>query len=74
MTPEDEIIIGNHDSCRNCTGLRALPCFPILNSSGCLSRPAPISEHALRPILVEFECCVSRQTRTGNLMGGVTSL
>ena len=28
----------------------------------------------LRPILVEIECCVSRQTRTGNLVGGVTSL
>ena len=24
--------------------------------------------------MVEIECCVSRQTRTGNLVGGVTSL
>ena len=59
-----------HAEC-HLSGQRSAVCFPPMNSFG---HHVQFRAEALRPILVEIECCVSRQTRTGNLVGGVTSL
>ena len=78
MTPDDEIMRGKHDSSLNSAGLSAMPCFHLMNSSGYLSKPAPIFEQ--KPFsptgLSSNVVSLGRHVPAdfGNQIGGVTSL